>query len=399
MHLCTAPECNGPLLVQYDLDRLRLANVRPLLAQRPRDLWRYAELLPLRAADYDNLADLGEDMTPLLAAPRLAARLGLARVWVKDESRRPTCSFKSRGSAVAVTRAAALGARVLAIPTNGNAGAAWAAYGARIGLAVVAVMPDTTPSVIQRETAAYGARVIVLRGGTIGDAGALVRRACAAYGWYDASTLREPYRCEGKKTLAFEVAEQLGWRLPERLTLVYPTGGGIGIIAMLKGFRELIAAGWLPPETRLPRMVCVQATGCAPLVRALAEGQASVAEAWAQPATIASGLRVPQPLGGALVLQALRETGGTAVAVTDADLLAGVGDACVAEGLLVCPEGGATVAAVRKLLAAGWLQPADEVVLFNTGSGLKYPDAMAVAHEPRLVDMQAELADVFGEAR
>jgi threonine synthase len=364
------PDCEQPLLAHYDLDRLgRQASVDDL-DRRPPGLWRYRDLLPLRAPD--QAISLGEGATPLLQVPRLAERMGVPGLLVKDEGTLPTGTFKARGAAVGTSRAVELGVRTLALPTAGNAGAAWAAYGARAGLEVVVVMPETTPSVIRRATAACGADLYLVPG-SIADAGAVVRDGCRRHGWYDASTLKEPYRVEGKKTMGFELVDQLGWRLPE--VIVYPTGGGVGLIGMWKGFQELRALGWLPAGSPPPRFVAAQAAGCAPVVRAFAEG-AERAAAWEEPVTFAAGLRVPKPLGDALILRALRETAGTAVAVPDETIAATMKLAGAAEGMVVCPEGAAALAAAAELRREGWIGEDETVAVFNTGTGLLYEDSL-----------------------
>jgi len=358
----------GPLLVRYDLRRVRDGISRDALGSRPSTLWRYRELLPHE--DGDAVVSLGEPNTPLVETPALGRALGLARLRVKDEGLLPTGTFKARGAAVGVTRARELGVTALALPTAGNAGAAWAAYGARAGLRVVVVMPATTPDVIVRETAAYGAEVYLVPG-SIADAGEVVRAACAKYGWYDASTLREPYRIEGKKTMGFELAEQMGWRLPD--VIVYPTGGGVGLIGMWKAFDELRAIGWL--RAKLPRFVAVQSTGCAPIVKAFIDGRPE-SEAWPDPHTFAAGIRVPKALGDFIVLRALRESQGIAVAVTDEEIAGRMRIAGETEGMLVCPEGAAGLAGAATLRRDGWIRDDDEVVVFNTGTGLKYAESL-----------------------
>ncbi len=362
------PACGSPLLARYDL--AAVATRRSALNERNPDLWRYHELLPVQAPE--QIVSLGEGMTPLLAVPRLAASLGLERVWLKDEGLLPTGSFKARGAAVGVSRARELGVRAMAMPTNGNAGAAWAAYAARAGLDMFTAMPVDAPRITRAETVAAGGR-LVLVDGLISDAGRLVAAAVDGADWVDMGTLKEPYRIEGKKTMGFELAEQLGWRMPD--VVVYPTGGGVGLIGIAKGLAELVTLGWLAGP--LPRMVCVQATGCAPIVRAFEAGQ-SESQPWPDAHTVAFGITVPKALGDFLVLAALYETGGTAVAVTDEDLLA---DICLVgrlEGVFLCPEGAATVTATRALVESGWIDPAEEVVLLNTGSGLIYPDTVPV---------------------
>ena len=359
----------GPLLVRYDLERVHEAMQREMLARRPASLWRYRELLPFE--DAERIVTLGEPLTPLLDARRIGDELDLPGLRVKDEGLLPTGTFKARGAAVGVTRALELGVSTIALPTAGNAGAAWAAYGARAGIRVVVVMPDTTPQTIVRETASYGAEVYLVPG-SIADAGAVVRRACTERGWYDASTLKEPYRIEGKKTMGFELAEQLEWKLPD--VIVYPTGGGVGLIGMWKGFAELREIGWIAHDD-MPRFVAAQATGCAPIVRAFESG-ANESEPWPDPKTFAAGIRVPKALGDFLVLRALRESSGIALAVTDdemRDMMRLVG---TMEGMLVCPEGAAAIAAAAKLRRDGWIRDDESVVVFNTGSGLKYAESL-----------------------
>ena len=359
----------GPLLVRYDLERVHEAMQREMLARRPASLWRYRELLPFE--DAERIVTLGEPLTPLLDARRIGDELHLPDLRVKDEGLLPTGTFKARGAAVGVTRALELGVSTIALPTAGNAGAAWAAYGARAGIRVVVVMPDTTPQTIVRETASYGAEVYLVPG-SIADAGAVVKRACTERGWYDASTLKEPYRIEGKKTMGFELAEQLEWKLPD--VIVYPTGGGVGLIGMWKGFAELREIGWIAHDD-MPRFVAAQATGCAPIVRAFESG-ANESEPWPDPKTFAAGIRVPKALGDFLVLRALRESSGIALAVTDdemRDMMRLVG---TMEGMLVCPEGAAAIAAAAKLRRDGWIRDDESVVVFNTGSGLKYAESL-----------------------
>jgi len=365
----TCTNDGGPLLVRYDLERVHEAMKREILARRPATMWRYRELLPMD--DPAQVVTLGEPMTPLLDARRIGEELDIPNLRVKDEGLLPTGTFKARGAAVGVTRALELGVSTIALPTAGNAGAAWAAYGARAGIRVVVVMPDTTPQTIVRETASYGAEVYLVPG-SIADAGAVVKRACSERGWYDASTLKEPYRIEGKKTMGFELAEQLEWKLPD--VIVYPTGGGVGLIGMWKGFEELREIGWIARDD-MPRFVSAQAAGCAPIVRAFEEG-ASESQPWPDPQTFAAGLRVPKALGDFLVLRALRESAGIALAVTDdemRDMMRLVG---TMEGMLVCPEGAGAIAAAAKLRRDGWIHDDESVVVFNTGSGLKYAESL-----------------------
>jgi threonine synthase len=366
----------GPLLVRYDLRRVRDSVTKDALRDRHETLWRYRELLPMSG---EKLVSLGEPITPLNDAECLGAEIDIPRLRIKDEGLLPTGTFKARGAAVGVTRAVDLGVDVIALPTAGNAGAAWAAYGARGMVRVVVVMPETTPSAIIRETAAYGADVYLVSG-SIADAGAIVKKVCAARGWYDASTLREPYRIEGKKTMGFELAEQLGWRLPD--VIVYPTGGGVGLIGMWKAFDELRAIGWL--DQKRPRFVAVQAEGCAPIVRAFVDGR-NESEPWPDPRTFAAGIRVPKALGDFIVLNALRESGGIAIAVSEEEIAQSMRAAGGAEGMLVCPEGGAAIAGTAKLRRDGWIREDEEVVIFNTGTGLKYAEFLQ-GDEPRHLD-------------
>ena len=370
----------GPLFVRYDLRRVRDSAMREALAERPQTLWRYRELLPYE--DPARIVTLGEPMTPLDGAPRLGRAVGMRGLAIKDEGLLPTGTFKARGAAIGVTRAAELGVAVLALPTAGNAGAAWAAYGARAGLRVVVVMPETTPDVIVRETSAYGAETYLVPG-SIADAGRVVRDACGKFGWYDASTLREPYRIEGKKTMGFELAEQRGWRVPD--VIVYPTGGGVGLIGMWKAFAELRAVGWI--GAKQPRFVAVQAQGCAPIVKAFQEGREE-SEPWPDPRTFAAGIRVPKALGDFIVLKALRESGGTAVAVSDEAIAGMMREAGESEGFLLCPEGAAAVAGAAMLRREGWIGDGDEVVVLNTGTGLKYAESLQGAPSRRLASRE-----------
>jgi threonine synthase len=367
----TCRECGSPLLARYDLTRLAAEVDRDAIATRRPDMWRYHELLPVGSAEA--VVSLGEGMTPLLALPTLGERIGLPRLLMKDEASLPTGSFKARGAAAGVSRAKELGIDGIAMPTNGNAGAAWAAYAARAGLDAYIVMPRGAPEITRRECVVAGARLELIDG-LISDAGKVVAGAVAEGPWFDASTLKEPYRIEGKKTLGLEIAEQLGWRVPD--AIIYPTGGGVGIIGIYKALLELQAIGWIKPG-RLPRLIAVQATGCAPIVRAF-EARATVSEPWVDANTVAFGINVPKALGDFLVLEAVYETGGCALAVDDDALVAGVHDLARAEGAFICPEGGATVAAAQRLRAQGWLSETDEVVLLNTGAGIKYPEVVGL---------------------
>jgi threonine synthase len=373
----------GPLLVRYDLGRVRDSVTKDALRQRPETLWRYRELVPHE--DPENAVTLGELNTPLLETPSLGEELGIPKLRVKDDGLLPTGTFKARGAAIGMTRAAELGVETLALPSAGNAGSAWAAYGARAGIRVIVVMPDRTPKVIVREASAYGGEVYTVTG-SIADAGTVVRKACADRGWYDASTLREPYRIEGKKTMGFELAEQLGWRVPD--VIVYPTGGGVGLIGMWKAFDELRAIGWL--DQKKPRFVAAQAGGCAPIVDAFTKGL-DESRPWPNPTTFAAGIRVPKALGDFLILRALRESEGTALAVSDEEMADAMQLAGESEGLLLCPEGGCALAVTRELRRGGWIAESDEVVIFNTGTGLKYAEFLQGA-EARHLDA-GELPD------
>jgi threonine synthase len=361
--------CGSPLLARYDLRQVAgQAGLRDI-AGRPADLWRYHELLPVREAA--RVVSLGEGMTPLVPVPRIGGAFGVPDLLMKDEGLLPTGTFKARGAAVGVSRAAELGVAAIAMPTNGNAGAAWSAYAARAGMRSLVVMPVAAPRITRAECAAAGAELYLVDG-LIGDAARLVADAVARRpGYQNVATLTEPYRIEGKKTMGLEIAEQLGWRMPG--VIVYPTGGGVGIIGIRKALAELLELGWVSGD--LPRLVAVQAAGCAPIVRAFEAGAAE-SEPWPDPETVAFGLTVPKALGDFLVLRALYATGGTAVAVTDEALLAAQREVARLEGALICPEGAACFAAVRQLRASGWLSGSDEVVVLNTGTGLIYPQTM-----------------------
>jgi threonine synthase len=354
-----------PLLVRYDLGAAARTLTAEALRDREPSLWRYAELLPLR--DRANRVSLGETMTPLLALPRTGARHDLD-LYVKDEGLLPTASFKARGAAVGVSRAKELGITAFAMPTNGNAGGAWSAYAARAGMKAHIVMPRSAPHVNRLETVMTGATVHLVDG-LISDAGKIVARAVARGGVFDASTLKEPYRIEGKKTMGFELAEQFGWTVPD--VIVYPTGGGVGLIGIDKALRELHALGLI--DAKMPRMVAVQSTGCAPIVRAF-EARAQESAFWENASTVAFGITVPKPLGDAIVLQSLYATNGTAIAVDDDAILTRQREISSADGVFVCPEGGATLAAAIALRESGWIRADERVLLINTGSGLKYPD-------------------------
>jgi threonine synthase len=360
-HLCT---CGQPLFARYDLQRAATTLTLRNLSNRPRTLWRYAEVLP----DGDRIT-LGEGLTPLVHVPRLGTAIGLDRLYVKDEGLNPTGSFKARGMTAAVTRAKQLGAKSVAAPTAGNAGGALAAYAAAAGLPAVIVMPADTPSANVMECRAFGAQVVLLNG-LISDCGKYVAERKDREGWYDVSTLKEPYRVEGKKTMAYELWEQFHGKLPD--VILYPTGGGVGLIGMCKAFDEMQEMGWIGPER--PRMVAVQAEGCAPIAKAF-KAERAAAEFFPNAATLASGLRVPGPLGDLLILRMLRQTRGTALIVTDEEMLQAGKELASLEGIYAAPEGAATVIAARKLALSGWIQPEETVVLFNTGTGYKYAEA------------------------
>ena len=353
-----------PLFARYDLEGIRDGFGLSDVAGRGADLWRYAEVLPVR--NPKARISLGEGFTPIIDSPRTAARLGVRKVLIKDEGQNPTGSFKARGLCLAVSRALELGAEELALPSAGNAGSAAAAYGAAAGLPVHVVLPSDTPAPILEEMKALGADVQLLDG-LISDCGKVVQKGVVEQGWFDLSTLKEPYRVEGKKTMGYELVEQLGGRLPD--AIVYPTGGGTGLIGMWKAFDEMERLGWI--GSNRPKMFTVQAAGCAPMVRAWESGEEH-AETWEGAATYASGLRVPGAVGDFLILRALRESGGGAVAVTDHLMAEWVAKLGADTGIFAAPEGGATAAAVPRLMELGLVSPDDEVVLFNTGSGLKY---------------------------
>ena len=352
-----------PLLVRYDLEAARTSLTRESIAARLPGMWKWRELLP---NDADPVS-LGEPETPIVPLPNVAAREGASNLLVKDEGRLPTGSFKARGLAMAVTMAKQFGVERIAMPTNGNAGAALAAYGARAGIETIVICPAETPEINVTETAAYGARVYVADG-QIDECGALVGKGAAQGLWFDCSTLKEPYRLEGKKVMGFELAEQLGWDVPD--AIFYPTGGGTGLIGMWKAFDELEALGLI--ESKRPRMYAVQAEGCAPMVRAFERGD-EFAERWENAATVATGIRVPKAVGDFLILRAVRESGGGAIAVPEDEILKAVDDAARDDGFLLCPEGGAVLAAWRQALRRGLVERDERVLLFNCANGNKYP--------------------------
>ena len=364
--LCAS--CGKVLYARYDLEAAGRALARDGLAGRPGNMWRYFELMPVRSPAA--VISLGEGFTPMARADRLGARLGCADLLIKDEGVNPTASFKARGLSAAVSKAVELGATGFTIPSAGNAGGAVAAYAARAGVEAHVFMPRDVPAANREEVEVAGARVVLVDG-LISDAGRASRAAAEELGLFDVSTLQEPYRAEGKKTMGYEIAEQLGWEVPD--AIVYPTGGGTGIVGIWKAFEEMEALGWL--DGRRPRMYCVQAEGCAPIVRAFHAGD-DHAEPWVGAETIAAGLRVPGAIGDYLMLAALRESGGGALTVSDDEMMASLREVAGLEGMFMSPEGAATAAALPKLLADGSVSPDERILLLNTGSGLKYLDLL-----------------------
>jgi threonine synthase len=362
--------CGSPLLVRYRLEELKNDLDREQINVRKPDLWRYHELLPI--TDPSNVVTLGEGMTPLLHLPKLGNEYGLSHLYMKDEGLIPSGSFKARGAAVGVSKAKELGVRELAMPTNGNAGAAWALYAARASIKSTIVMPIDAPSITRSEVALAGANLYLVNG-LISDAGKIVGQAVARDGLYDASTLKEPYRIEGKKTMGIEIAEQFDWQMPD--VILYPTGGGVGLIGIHKALLELKELGWV--SGKLPRLVAVQAEGCAPIVKAWEEKKER-SEFWNDSKTIAFGINVPKALGDFLVLRALYDTNGAAVAVSDEELLQEQSKVARLEGAFICPEGAAAFAAAHKLTQSGWIKRGEKVVVLNTGAGIKYPDTVQV---------------------
>src|ERR1700686_1694266 len=377
-------ECGGPLLVRYDLEKAKATWKREAVACGPPTLWRYAPVLPVR--DARSIVSLGEGMTPLIRTARIRAQLGARNLWVKDEGLNPTGSFKARGLSCAVSMLVELGIRKVAIPSAGNAASAMAAYAAAAGIEAFIFMPRDVPQANFIECKAFGANVTLVDG-LISDCGRIVAERKDAEGWFDVSTLKEPYRIEGKKTMGYEVAEQLGWTLPD--AIFYPAGGGVGLIGMWKAFGEMESLGWI--SSKRSKMIAVQTEGCQPVVRVFERGE-SKSQFWENAHTVAAGLRVPKPLGDALMLDAVRKSGGTAIAVSDEELL----DACLElgadEGIFAAPEGGACVAALRKLLANGFLKPEERILLYNTGAGLKYLEAFS----PRFPRSTASEQDKLG---
>ena len=375
-------DCEQPLLARYDLDALKRSFRPEQWEKRPATMWRYRELLPV--FDEKNIVTLGETMTPLVPLPRLGEALGLGDLWLKDETRLPTGTFKARGLAMAVSKCVELGTKKVASPSAGNAAEALSAYAARGGLECFVFMPQDAPLANQRICQAAGARVFLVKG-LIGDAGQIVQQGVKTEGWFDVSTFREPYRLEGKKTMGLELAEQLQWELPD--AIVYPTGGGTGLVGFWKAFEELGELGSVGEKR--PKMIAVQAEGCAPIVKAFHEGREE-AEPWEGARTIAGGLRVPKPFADRLILRVLRESGGTAVAVSDGEILEGMRQLARTEGLLASPEGAATVAALPKLLSEGVLRPNERIVLLNSGTLLKHVELLEGLKLPVLDPHQSD---------
>ena len=374
--------CGGPLLVKYDMEHLARTR-KSVLSSRPPSLWRYGEFLPVRKEE--NIVTLGEGMTPIVQLCSIGHRLGTCHLYMKDEGIIPTGTFKCRGAAVGVSRAKELGVQSLAMPSNGNAGAAWALYAARAGIKAYIVMPEDSPAITMKECAISGASLYLVKG-LIGQAGKIVGRAINKYGWYDASTLKEPYRIEGKKTMGLEIAEQFNWKMPD--VIIYPTGGGVGIIGIYKGLLELKEIGWI--KGPIPRLVVVQSLGCAPIVRAWEQGKAE-SEPWQNASTVAFGINVSKALGDFLVLEAVYKTGGCAVAVSDGEILKAQIELASEDGVFICPEGAATMAAVKHLYERGWIKTDEKVVLLNTGAGTKYPEIVEV--QAPVLDPDEELPE------
>jgi len=363
-------KCGKVLYARYNLAAARDAMTKEALASRPFTLWRYHEVLPV--LDPANVVALGEGGTPLLPLSHFGQTIGLPKLLAKDESGNPTGSFKARGMALAISRAKELGAHAVAAPSAGNAASAMSAYAARAGLPAYVFMPQDTPTIMKAECTAYGAHVYLVDG-LINDAGKIVRENSAARGWFDVSTLKEPYRAEGKKTMGYEIAEQLGWELPD--AIIYPTGGGTGIVGMWKAFAEMEELGLI--DSRRPKMICVQSTGCAPIVEAFERGERH-APLFEDAQTLAPGIRVPIAIGDYLILDAIRESGGTALTVTDEEILAATREVAASDGLYGSPEAAATFVAARKLAERGFLRGDEQVIVFNTGAGLKHTELIAL---------------------
>src|SRR5579871_6733271 len=377
-------ECGGPLLVRYDLKKAREGWSRDWIPNGPSSMWRYAPVLPV--SNPAAIVSLGEGMTPLIHTKRLGARLGAKDLWVKDEGINPTGSFKARGLSCAISMCVELGIKKVAIPSAGNAAGAMAAYAAAAGIEAYIFMPRDVPQSNYIECKAFGANVTLVDG-LISDCGRIVAERKDAEGWFDVSTLKEPYRIEGKKTMGYELAEQYGWKLPD--AIFYPAGGGVGLIGMWKAFGEMETLGWI--SSKRPKMIAVQTEGCQPVVRAFERGE-SKSQFWENAHTVAAGLRVPKPLGDALMLDAIRKSGGTAIAVSDEELLDASLELGATEGIFAAPEGGACVAALKKLLDSGFLKPDERILLYNTGAGLKYLEAFS----PRFPRTTASEQDKLG---
>lgn len=364
-------ECGSPLLVAYKMDELKEAFKPEDLVNRKPDLWRYHELLPVEDQQY--AVTLGEGMTPMLHMKKTGKQMGIRNLFMKDEGLIPSGSFKSRGAAVGVSKAKEVGVRELAMPTNGNAGAAWSLYCAQADITSTIVMPIDAPEITRKECVAAGAELYLVNG-LIGDAGKIVGQAVKDYNLFDASTLKEPYRIEGKKTMGLEIAEQFNWEVPD--VIIYPTGGGVGLIGIYKALRELQELGWVD-KGKMPRLVAVQSEGCAPIVKAWEEGKSS-AEPWEDASTVAFGINVAKALGDFLILDGIRETNGCAISVSDNAILEELEFVATTEGAFVCPEGAAAFAAARKLREQNWIKKDDRVVVLNTGAGIKYPNTIEV---------------------
>ncbi|MFC0522839.1 threonine synthase [Pontibacillus salicampi] len=363
--------CGSPLLVSYNMEEMKKVFYPELLREREPNLWRYHEMLPVQSIE--NVVSMGEGMTPMVLMSSLGEDMDIPNLYMKDEGLIPTGSFKSRGAAVGVSKAKEVGVEELAMPTNGNAGAAWSLYSARARIKSTIVMPTDAPEITRKECVAAGANLYLVDG-LIGDAGKIVAQAVKDYDLFDASTLKEPYRIEGKKTMGLEIAEQFGWELPD--VILYPTGGGVGLIGIFKALQELKELGWINGE-KMPRLVAVQSDGCAPIVKAWQEGKTN-AEPWQDASTIAFGINVSKAIGDFLILDAIRQTDGCAISVSDEMLLDELRTISTKEGTFVCPEGAAAFVAARKLRESKWIKQDERVVVLNTGAGIKYPNTVEV---------------------
>ncbi|KAA8669329.1 threonine synthase [Clostridium sp. HV4-5-A1G] len=362
-------ECGGPLLVRYDFDEIKKMVDKNIFKTRKKGLFRFKELLPID--DENNIVTLGEGDTPITEARTLGRRIGFENLYIKDEGLNPTGTFKARGAAVGVSKAKELGIKTIAMPTAGNAGGAWSAYSAKAGIKLVVAMPQDAPELAKKEAYIYGAKTYLVKG-LISDAGKIISRGVKKHGWFDAATLKEPYRIEGKKTMGIEIAEYFDWEFPD--AILYPTGGGVGIIGIWKAFNELRQLGWI--KDKIPKLISVQAEGCNPIVKAFNKKK-DVSEFCSGANTIAGGIRVPKALGDFIVLDAIKKSGGTAVQVKDSEILDSINLIARTEGLFICPEGAALVAAVEKLRKSNFLKSNEKIVLLNTGSGLKYPNLVS----------------------